>query len=90
MISTRIDQEKEVARGGPSGRQLAAKWLVANVPLGGVFHWNDLKNAFPQISQIDRRGRELRTEHGWGISTYRDDPRLAIDQVRLDKIGQMP
>jgi hypothetical protein len=79
-----------MAARGPSGRRLAAQWLIANVPVGGVFHWNDLKNAFPHISQIDRRGRELRTHHGWGISTYRDDRTLAQDEVRLDNIGTMP
>lgn len=75
---------------GQNGHQLAAGWLVANVAVGGVFHWNDLKNAYPHISQIDRRGRELRTHYGWGISHYRDDPTLAVDQVRLDSIGTMP
>lgn len=74
----------------PSGQQLAAQWLIANVPIGGRVHWNDLKNAFPKISQIDRRGRELRSEYGWGISTYLDDPSLARDEARLDSVGSMP
>jgi hypothetical protein len=77
-------------RRGPTGRQLAAQWLIANVPVGSKFHWNDLKKAYPDISQIDRRGRELRTEHGWGISMYRDDPSLDMDEARLDRIGSMP
>jgi hypothetical protein len=79
-----------MAARGPSGQQLAAQWLIDNVAVGETFHWNDLKNAFPDISQIDRRGRELRTHYGWGISTYRDDPSLAMDQARLDSIGSMP
>lgn len=79
-----------MATGGPSGQQLAAQWLKANVPVGTIFHWNDLKQAFPHLSQIDRRGRELRTKYGWGISTYLNDPSLAQDEARLDKIGTMP
>lgn len=79
-----------MAAKNPTGQQLAAQWLVATVPVGGVFHWNDLKNAFPGVSQIDRRGRELRSHFGWGISTYREDPTLARDEARLDSIGTMP
>lgn len=74
----------------PSGQQLAAQWLIANVRVGSTFHWNDLKQAFPHISQIDRRGRELRTKYGWGISTYLTDPSLAQDEARLDSIGIIP
>jgi hypothetical protein len=72
-----------------SGRRRVAEWLVKNVGKGGVFHWLDVKHAFPGESQIDRRGRELR-EYGWVISTYREDPSLKQDEVRLDKIGAMP
>lgn len=72
-----------------SGQRRVATHLVNNVGCGHVFHWLDVKNAFPQDSQIDRRGRELRG-YGWVISTYREDPRLAQNEVRLDKIGAMP
>ncbi len=89
-ILSRTKEGLGVMAPGSNGRQLAANWLITNVAVGSVFHWNDLKNAFPQISQIDRRGRELRTHHGWGISTNRDDPSLARDEARLDSIGTMP
>jgi hypothetical protein len=68
------------------GRERVAHYLATRVKQGNVFKWRDVKNAFPTISQIDRRGRELRDE-GWVITTYREDPSLANDEVRLDKIG---
>lgn len=73
----------------PSGQRRVAQWLVTNVGQGGIFHWLDVKHAFPGVSQIDRRGRELR-DLGWVITTYREDPTLGQDEVRLDVIGNMP
>jgi hypothetical protein len=72
-----------------SGQRRVAEYLSTVVGPGNVFHWLDVKHAFPHDGQIDRRGRELR-EHGWIITTYREDRRLAADEVRLDKIGRMP
>jgi hypothetical protein len=72
-----------------SGKQLVAEYLTTYVGAGNPFRWLDVKHAFPHISQIDRRGRELR-DYDWVITTYREDPRLPQDQVRLDKIGRMP
>jgi hypothetical protein len=83
MASTGVGSKKK------SGKRKVAEYLVTHVGQGNVFHWLDVKHAFPDVGQIDRRGRQLR-DHGWVITTYREDPRLAQDEVRLDKIGQMP
>lgn len=76
-------------RNSKSGQRRVADHLSRRVGAGNVFHWLDVKKAFPQDSQIDRRGRELR-DLGWVLTTYREDSTLAQDEVRLDKIGAMP
>jgi len=63
-----------------------ALWLQAEVGAGGVFRKAQLRDAFPNIEQIDRRMRDLRSD-GWVISTYREDASLAPDQLRLVRIG---
>lgn len=63
-----------------------ALWLLQVVGLGGIFTKNDLRLAFPDVSQIDRRLRDLR-DYGWQIDTHREDPTLNQDEQRLVKVG---
>jgi hypothetical protein len=60
----------------------AALWLHTEVGVGGTFTKAQLRNAFPNVEQIDRRMRDLRAE-GWVIATYREDRSLAPDELRL-------
>lgn len=59
-----------------------ARWLVDEVGVDGVFTKQDLIEAFPGISQVDRRMRDLRP-HGWVIHTYREDASLAAHEHRF-------
>lgn len=63
-----------------------ALWLHAEIGGGGTFTKQDLRNAFPNVEQIDRRMRDLRDED-WVINTYREDRALAVDELRLVKEG---
>lgn len=63
-----------------------ALWLVAEVGVGEVFTKTELRNAFPETSQIDRRMRDLR-DRGWKIATNRDDPTLTSSEHRFVAIG---
>ncbi|MET8760301.1 hypothetical protein [Lentzea sp. NPDC004782] len=63
-----------------------ALWLVQEVGVNGIFTKNDLREAFPDIAQIDRRLRDLR-DYGWQIDTYREDPGLKQDEQRLVGVG---
>lgn len=67
-------------------RSRVALWLAAEVGAGGHFTKSQLREAFPAVEQIDRRMRDLRPE-GWVINTYREDPGLAADELRLVSIG---
>ncbi|MFH9135051.1 hypothetical protein [Streptomyces sp. NPDC017524] len=64
----------------------AALWLVTVVGEGGVFTREDLKAAFPGVSQIDRRVRDLR-DHGWLIATNRDEAILGAHETRFVRAG---
>jgi len=64
----------------------AALWLADMVGEGEIFTKDDLRDAFPGVSQIDRRVRDLR-DHGWVISTRSEDPELELDEQRLVTIG---
>lgn len=68
-------------------RARVALWLLDEVGLGEVFTKARLRSAFPQVEQIDRRMRELRPR-GWEIQTARDDPRLALDELRFATVGE--
>lgn len=63
-----------------------ALWLVQEIGLNGIFTKNDVREAFPEISQIDRRLRDLR-DYGWQIDTHREDPELKQDEQRLVEVG---
>ena len=63
-------------------RTRAALWLHTEVKPGGSFTKQQLRDAFPNVEQIDRRMRDLRAE-GWVIATYREDRSLSADELRL-------
>ncbi|WP_330339737.1 hypothetical protein [Streptomyces sp. NBC_00557] len=60
----------------------AALWLVTVVGEGNIFTKAQLREAFPDVAQIDRRLRGLR-DHGWRIDTSRDDPSLLQQEQRF-------
>ncbi|MGW6909561.1 hypothetical protein [Streptomyces sp. NPDC054940] len=64
----------------------AALWLVTVVGEGNVFAKKDLRAAFPDVAQIDRRMRDLR-DYGWFIATNRDDALLGANECRFVKAG---
>ncbi|MEU3373825.1 hypothetical protein ABZ734_25665 [Streptomyces sp. NPDC006660] len=64
----------------------AALWLVTVVGEGSVFTKEDVKAAFPGVSQADRRVRDLR-DHGWQIDTNREDLTLGQNEQRFVKQG---
>lgn len=61
-------------------------WLFEHVGEGKIFTKADLRAAFPDIEQIDRRMRDLRSA-GWVIHTNRQDPSLRPRELRLVSIG---
>ncbi|MFD9498974.1 hypothetical protein [Streptomyces sp. NPDC060035] len=65
----------------------AALWLLTVVQEGGTFTKEDVKAAFPGISQADRRVRDLR-DHGWKIDTHREDASLGQHELRFVAAGQ--
>ncbi|MEU0780107.1 hypothetical protein ABZ341_00840 [Streptomyces sp. NPDC006173] len=60
----------------------AALWLVQEVGEGNIFTKGQLREAFPDVSQIDRRIRDLR-DHEWKISPSREDPTLRLQEQRF-------
>lgn len=65
----------------------AALWLVSEVGEGNVFTKAQLRDAFPEVSQIDRRMRDLR-DHGWRIDTNREDLSLDAHEQRFVQMGE--
>jgi hypothetical protein len=63
-----------------------ALWLLAEVGEGHEFTKDELRQAFPGVSQIDRRMRDLR-DFDWRIDTNREDPTLDMNQHRFVKAG---
>ncbi|MET7314200.1 MULTISPECIES: hypothetical protein [Streptomyces] len=64
----------------------AALWLLSEVGEGNIFTKADLRGAFPDVAQIDRRIRELRA-HGWLIHTSREDAVLKQQEQRFVAAG---
>ncbi|MDQ0787196.1 hypothetical protein [Streptomyces sp. B3I8] len=64
----------------------AALWLLTEVGEGSIFTKSELRSAFPDVAQIDRRIRDLR-DRGWRIDTSRDDPSLKQDEQRFVSRG---
>lgn len=60
----------------------AALWLVQEVGEGNIFTKAELREAFPDVAQIDRRIRDLR-DHDWKISPSREDPTLRQQEQRF-------
>ncbi|MFD7536389.1 hypothetical protein [Streptomyces sp. NPDC059819] len=63
------------------GKIRAALWLETEVGLGNTFTKTELRKAFPEVAQIDRRLRDLR-DFDWRIDTSRDDPALKQEEQR--------
>ncbi|MFF7328559.1 hypothetical protein [Streptomyces sp. NPDC008150] len=59
-----------------------ALWLVQKVGEDQIFTKAELREAFPDVAQIDRRMRDLR-DHGWKIATSREDPTLRQQEQRF-------
>ncbi|SPT60524.1 hypothetical protein [Actinomadura madurae] len=64
----------------------AALWLTQVVGEGNVFTKAALREAFPGVSQIDRRVRDLR-DYGWIIRTNTEDATLTAEDQRFVKAG---
>lgn len=64
----------------------AAQWLERLCGIGGVFAKEQLRAAFPGVTQIDRRVRDLR-EREWVIDTRRQDPTLGQTEMGLVASG---
>ncbi|MEW1564390.1 hypothetical protein OHB33_26045 [Streptomyces sp. NBC_01558] len=64
----------------------AALWLVQEVGEGNIFTKAELRAAFPDVSQIDRRIRDLR-DHNWKISPSREDATLRQQEQRFVSQG---
>ncbi|MEU4811019.1 hypothetical protein AB0H20_17635 [Nocardia fluminea] len=64
----------------------SALWLVQVVGEGNEFTKNQLREAFPTVSQIDRRVRDLR-KYGWELLTSSEDASLTQDEQRFSKRG---
>ncbi|AYG82638.1 hypothetical protein DWB77_04821 [Streptomyces hundungensis] len=65
----------------------AGLWLVTVIGEGSVFTKDELRQAFPGVSQIDRRMRDLR-DHGWQIHTNREDVSLEPYEQRFVRQGE--
>jgi len=64
----------------------AALWLISEVRLGGIFTKDQLRQAFPDVAQVDRRVRDLRS-YGWVIHTNREDAVLRSDEQKFVRAG---
>lgn len=63
-----------------------ALWLVSVIGEGNEFTKEDLRKAFPGVSQVDRRMRDLR-DFGWRIDTNREDAGLDSHEQRFVHAG---
>lgn len=63
-----------------------ALWLVQVIGEGNTFTKAELRTAFPDIQQIDRRIRDLR-DYGWLLLSNTEDARLTPEQTRFQKAG---
>ncbi|MEV0645503.1 hypothetical protein AB0I28_09585 [Phytomonospora sp. NPDC050363] len=63
-----------------------ALWLVHEVGEGNTFTKEQLREAFPGVSQADRRARELR-KYGWLLTTNTEDASLTAEEQRFEKAG---
>lgn len=63
-----------------------ALWLLQVVGEGRTFTKNELRAAFPGVSQIDRRIRDLR-DYGWVVHSNTEDASLLAEDQRFVKAG---
>lgn len=63
-----------------------ALWLLQVVGEGNTFTKNQLRDAFPGISQADRRIRDLR-DYGWVVYSSAEDASLLREDQRFVKAG---
>jgi hypothetical protein len=64
----------------------AGLWLVQVIGEGNTFTKSQLRDAFPDVAQIDRRMRDLR-DFGWKIDTNREDIGLDPNEQRFTQRG---
>lgn len=64
----------------------AALWLTQVVGEGETFTKGQLREAFPGVSQIDRRVRDLR-DYGWVILANTEDATLTAEDQRFIRAG---
>jgi hypothetical protein len=63
-----------------------ALWLIQVVGEGNTFTKNDIREAFPGISQADRRVRDLRS-YGWIMYSSVEDASLSSEDQRFVSSG---
>jgi len=63
-----------------------ALWLLQVVGQGNTFTKNQLRDAFPGVSQVDRRIRDLR-DFGWVVYSSTEDASLLREDQRFVKAG---
>lgn len=63
-----------------------ALWLLQVVGEGGTYTKNELREAFPRVSQADRRIRDLR-DYGWVLHSNTEDASLLAEDQRFVKAG---
>lgn len=63
-----------------------ALWLLAEIGEGNVFTKEQVRQAFPGVSQADRRIRDLRN-FGWVIHSSNDDATLLPEEQRFVRAG---
>lgn len=63
-----------------------ALWLLQVVGEGNTFTKNELRNAFPGVSQVDRRIRDLR-DYGWVVYSSAEDATLLREDQRFVSAG---
>lgn len=63
-----------------------ALWLLQVVGEGNTFTKNQLRDAFPGITQVDRRIRDLR-DYGWVVYSNSEDASLQAEDQRFVKAG---
>lgn len=63
-----------------------ALWLVQEIREGNTFTKEQLRAAFPGVSQADRRIRDLR-DYGWTILASSEDASLLREDQRFVKVG---
>lgn len=68
------------------GMVRGALWLLQVVGEGNTFTKNQLRDAFPGVSQIDRRIRDLR-DYGWVVYSSTEDASLLAEDQRFVRMG---